>query len=334
MVIRTIAALIAAALLGATGGAHAEATELRLARQFGIAYLPFLEMEKHQLIEKQAAKLGLAGVKVTYLQLGGGGPMNDSLLSGNLDFAAAGVPVFLSLWNKTQGNIDVRVASGLDNIPVFLNTANPRIRTLRDFGDGDKIALPAVKISLQALILQMAAAREWGPESYTRLDKLTVSMKHPDAMIALLAAKSEVSAHFAAPPYMFQELEHPGVHVVLNSADVLGAHSFNVIYTTARFREQNPRLYKAFLLALDEAMDLINQDKRAAARLYNEMTNGKPDQLALLDKIVADPSVEFTTVPNGLMKFAEFMHRVGSLGRTPESWKGFCFPEAAAKAGS
>ena len=105
----------------------AEATELRLAQQFGIAYLPFLVMQKQSLIEKYAQRNGLENVKISWIQLGGGASMNDALLSNNLDFAAAGIPVFLSLWSKTKGESKVRVAAGLNNIPVFLNTANPII---------------------------------------------------------------------------------------------------------------------------------------------------------------------------------------------------------------
>lgn len=325
--------LLSATLLLPAGQARAESKELRLAQQFGIAYLPFLVMKKHGLVEKHAARNGLDGVTVSWMQLGGGSAMNDALLSGNLDFAAAGIPVFLSLWNK-QPKPDVRVAAGLNNIPVFLNTANPNLRSIRDLGDSDKIALPAVKVSLQALVLQMAAAKEWGPDQYSKLDRLTVSMKHPDAMIALMSGKLEITSHFTAPPYMFQELENPKVRLLLSSTDVLGKHNFNVIYTTVKFREENPRLYKAFLAALDESMDLINADKRAATQTYIDLTNGKPEQAPLLNKIVADPRVEFTTVSNGLTKFAEFMRSVGTLSRDARSWRDFCFPEAAAKAGS
>lgn len=330
----TMLLLASASLFHPASEARADAKELRLAQQFGIAYLPFLVMKKHALVEKHAAAQGLEGVTVTWRQLGGGGAMNDALLSGNLDFAAAGIPVFLSLWNKTQGRMDVRVAAGLNNIPVFLNTANPRVKTIRDFTDADRIALPAVKVSLQALVLQMAAAKEWGPDQYTRLDRLTVSMKHPDAMIALLSGRSEITSHFTAPPFAFQELEKPGIRRVVSSADVLGPHNFNVVYTTAKFRRENPRLYKAYLAALDEAMRIINADKRAATQTYMELTSAKPGQFELMHKIVTNESVEFTTVPNGLMKFAEFMQRVGTLQKTPSSWKELCFPEAGSKAGS
>jgi NitT/TauT family transport system substrate-binding protein len=324
------AALTLVAALAPVKAALAEAKELRLAQQFGIAYLPFVVMQKHALIEKHAAKNGIPEIKVNWLQFGGGSSMNDALISGNLDFAAAGIPVFLSLWNKTRGDNDVRVAAGLNKIPVLLNTNNPKVKSIKDFDEGDKIALPAVKVSLQAMILQMAAAKEWGQDSFSRLDKLTVSMKHPDAMVALISGKSEITGHFTSPPFMFQELEHPGIRTVLNSADVLGTHSFNVIYASIGFRQKNPTLYKSYLAALDEAMQMINADKRAAAKLYIESAPSAANQAELTYRIVSDPSVEFTTSPGGLLKFADFMTSIGTLTRKPSN-DPMCFPEVDAK---
>lgn len=62
-------------------------------------------------------------------------------------------------------------------------------------------------------------------------------------------------------------------------------------------------------------------------------TSSKPTSFELMHKIATDSPVQFTPVPNGLMKFAEFMHRVGTPSEKPASWKELCLPEAAAKAG-
>lgn len=315
--------------------ARAESSELRVAEQFGIAYLPFLVMRNGHLIEKHLGKAGLSSVDVKWVKFGGGSSMNDALISGNLDFAAAGIPAFLSLWNKTANNAsDVSIAAGFNNIPVFLNTIDPRIHSIKDFREGDKIALPAVKVSLQAMVLQMAAAKEWGQQDATRLDKFTVSMKHPDAMAAMLSHGSEIRNHFGSPPFMFQELDRSGVRTILDSSEVLGRHNFNVIYATKSFRKQNPHLYKAFIDALDEAMQIINADKRRAAQMYVDTAANKRESLDEIYKMVNNPAMEFTTVPNGLMKFANFMSGMGALTRKPGNWRDLCFPEAATKAGS
>ena len=43
------------------------------------------------------------------------------------------------------------------------------------------------------------------------MDKYTVSLSHPDAQQALMSGNSEVTAHFASPPFQEQELADPRV---------------------------------------------------------------------------------------------------------------------------
>ena len=71
-------------------GAEAQVKTVRLAKQFGISYLPLTIMEDKKLLEEQAKKLGVE-VRTEWLQLSAGSPMNEALISGNLDFASGGV---------------------------------------------------------------------------------------------------------------------------------------------------------------------------------------------------------------------------------------------------
>src|SRR5205085_11052770 len=142
--------------------------------------------------------------------------------------------------------------------PNFLNTRNPAIKAITDFTDKDRIALPAVKVAFQALALQMAAAKQWGPANFTKLDHLTVSMAHPDGMAALLSGGGEITSHYTSAPFQYRELAQPGIHKVLDSYQALGgAYTFNVVSTTAKFRAANPKLYAAFLAALGDATEGI-----------------------------------------------------------------------------
>src|SRR5690606_22724381 len=124
----------------------------------------------------------------------GGASMNDALLSGNLDFASGGVGPLLIIWDRTRGNLDVKGVAAINAMPLYLNTRNPKVKSIEDFTDQDKIAMPAAKVSIQARTLQMAAAKIWGIENYDRLDRLTVSMKHPDGVAAMLSGGS-ITAH-------------------------------------------------------------------------------------------------------------------------------------------
>ena len=317
-------ALAAAAVVALP--ARAEVSEVKIAQQFGIAYLPLMYLEHENLLEKHAKAAGV-DVKVTWARFAGGNVMNDALLSGSLHFASGGVPPLLTLWNRTRENYDVRGVVAMNNMPLFLNTRNPAVKSIRDLSDKDKIALPAVKVSYQAVNLQMAAAKEFGEDQYNKLDRLTVSMSHPDGMAAFLSGSSEVNGHFTSPPFQYQELEHPGVRTLLNSYEILGGpHTFTLVYTTGKFRSENPKIYGAFVKAFEEAMQRIKSDKKQAIDNYIKWSKYKGER-SLIQKILDDPKVEFTTTPHNVMKYAQFMHRIGSIKNNPSSWKDVFFPE-------
>jgi NitT/TauT family transport system substrate-binding protein len=327
-----IALLVSAATLTCGGVSAQEQREIRIAKQFGISYLPLEVMEVRQLIEKQAKAAGLPDIKVEWSQLSSGAPMNDALLSGNLDFASGGVGPLLTIWAKTKGNYGVKATSSINSMPLYLTTINPNVRTIKDFTDNDRIALPAVKVSIQAVTLQMAAEKMMG--KFDALDRLTVSMAHPDGMATMMSGKSEVTGHFTSAPFMYQELDDARVRRVLSSYEVLGGPStFNLVWTTSKFHDQNPKLYAAFMSALEEAMTFIAGDKRAAAELWIAAEKSKLP-LGFVEKILNDPENVFTTTPQNVMKYAEFMQKVGSIKETPTSWKDMFFPAIYSKPGS
>jgi len=293
--------LLIATMLSLSTTARAELAELKVAKQYGISYLPLMLMEDGKLIEKYAKAAGV-DVTVSWLTFAGGNVMNDALLSNSLQVASGGVGPLVILWSRTRGNLDVRGVGALNSMPLYLVTRNPDVKTIKDFTDKDRIGMPAVKISVQALALQMAAEQVFGPGQQNKLDSLTVSMAHPDAMQALLSGQSEIDSHFGSPPFQYQELAKPGMHMVLNNYDVMGgAVTFNVVWTTEKFRAENPKLYDAFVKALDEAQAIINRDKRAAAEAYIRISKDK-DTVDNIARMMNDPQVVFTTTPQNVMK--------------------------------
>jgi len=325
---RLPAALAAAAIAWASACAGAEVTEIRLAQQFSMGYMQFAIMERDRLIEKHAKAAGLGDVKVYWDRFNGPNFMNDALLAGKVDFVSGGVPGLITLWEKTIGTPqEVRGVSALSSQPFLLNSRSPHIKSIRDFTDKDRVAVPSVKTSVQAVTLQMAAAQLYGDAGFGKYDNLTVSMSPPDSTTALISGAGEINNVFSVPPFQYQQLEHPGIHTILNSFDVMGGpHTFTVIWTTSKFRDANPKAYKAVLDALQEATDTLNKDKRAAARAWIEQTKSKLDA-DWLYKIVSSPQVQYTLVPNNTMKYADFMYKVGSIKKKPASWKDLFFPE-------
>jgi len=314
--------------------ARAELTEIKVAQQYGISYLPLMLMEEQKLIEKHARANGIPDLKVGWAKFAGGSVMNDALLSDSMQFASGGVGPLVTLWSRTKGNLDVKAVAAINSMPLFLNTRNPAVKTVKDFTDRDRIALPAVKVSIQAVTLQMAAEKAFGEGQQNKLDALTVTLSHPDAQVALLSGQSEITAHFGSPPFQYQQLKNPAIHTVLNSYDVLGGPAtFNVVWTTSKFRAENPRIYGAFVKALDEAIGQINADRKAAAEAYLRISKDKDtvqDILAMLN----DPAIVFTTTPQNVMKYVDFMLKTGTIKTKPDSWKELFFPDVHALPGS
>lgn len=324
-------ALIAAAV---TAPALAEVSELRVAKQYGLGYLQLILMEDQKLIEKHAKAAGLGDVKVEWATFRSSDVMNDSLIAGTVDFVCVGTPGLATIWAKTRGNIDVRGASGLNALPLHLITRNPNVQSIKDFTEKDRIAVPAVKVAIQAIILQMEAAKVFGEANYAKIDPLTVSMAHPDAFAAVTSGQSEITGHFASPPFSYREMERPGLRPVLKSYDVIGGKmSFNVIAATNKFRTANPKMYGAFLAALEEATATINKDKRAAAETYLRVTKDKSPVDEIM-KMMNDPDIEFTTLPTGNLKMVEFMNKVGTVKVKPAKWTDLFFENVHGKPGS
>jgi NitT/TauT family transport system substrate-binding protein len=330
-----VAAVAIALLAASLAAARAEVSEVRLSKQYGLPYLPFMVMEQHQLLEKQAAKQGLQ-LKVNWTTLSNATAMMEAILSGQMDFIAPGVPTLLTMWDKTVGTPnEIRALSAIQSMPYVLVTRSPSIKTIRDFTDSDRIALPAVKLTGHAIALQMAAAKEWGREHYDKLDAITTSLSHPDATAALLAGKSEINAHFASAPFYYIEEAKPGIHRVLHSYDAAGGrHTNGVLMASKKFYDANPKVCGAVVAALEEANAWIKANPRKAAEIYMAMTKEKRSTLDEMEKMVSDPDVDYTTSPIGVMKFAEFMNLAGTVKKKPNSWKDLFFPIAYEKPGS
>jgi len=312
--------LTLAATLLMLPGAKAETRTVRIATQYGISYLPLTIMAEKNLLEAEGKKLGL-DLKAEWVRFTGGPPMNEALISGNLDFASGGVGPFVTIWARTKSNLKVKGVTALNSMPLWLNTFNPNVKTIKDFTDKDRIALPAVRVSMQAVILQMAAEKVFGKGQEHKLDAWTVSLSHPDGLAQMMSGKSEITAHFTSAPFMYQELADARVHRVLNSYDVFGGpHTFNVVWATAKLYEGEPKVVKAFLAALRTAMKEINADPAAAAALWVKADKSKLTP-ADAEKIIRDKDNTWTMTPQKIMVVADYMGRVGMVPLTPANWK-------------
>ena len=308
--------------------------KIRIAEQFGIVYLMLNVARDQHLIEKHGKAAGL-DIDVEWLRLSGGSAVNDALLSQSVDIGGAGVGPLLTIWDRTHKRQNVKGVASLGNFPYYLVTNNPNVKTIEDFTEKDRIALPAVGVSVQSRVLQLASSKVWGIAHYNKLDAISVALPHPDAAAAIISGGTEITGHFGNPPFQEQELaQSKNTRIVLNSYDVLGGpSSATVLFATEKFRSDNPKTYAAFLSALSEAAQFITDNPEAAADIYLRVTGAKLDR-AFLIGVIKNPEVQFKLEPQNTFLLADFMHKVGAIKNRPDSWKDYFFEDALIKEGS
>ncbi len=295
---------------------------VKFVQQRGLLYLPIDEMVTGGILQQEATKLGLGKVEATAQTLSGPAPVIDALLSGSADYGTAALPSLLTLWDKTHGTPnEVKAVGTVSNGAMVLYTINPNVKTIADFTEQDRIAVPSVRISFNAMMLEMAAEKIWNDPH--KLDHLTVGLGHPDAVAALSAGygKAAITAHIAVQPFTDRGLKLPGAHVVADSRDVFGGPLTQItLLATKQTKEKNPILFKAVANALNESIKVANADKRAAAILWKnaqKASESVDDLVALL----SDSGFEFTAQPHRIAYFAAFLNRIGSLKAKVGDWK-------------
>jgi len=313
-----------------------EVASITLIKQHGLPYLPMMVMEEQKLVEKHAARLGVPNLKTDYRTLGGTQSIIDALIGGSMHFGIAGVPGLATLWDKTVGTAnEVRALCAAQAMPFILVTNRPEIKSIKDFKEGHKIAVPGIKNSNQAICLQMAAAKEWGQANYAQLDPFTITLPHPDAAIAIISRSTELAGHYGVSPFQDYELAAPGTHAVLKSYDTLGGPTTNgVVFMAKKFRDANPKVTAAVYAAFDEVSAFIRKEPRQAGEIYIRMTNEKrsgPDDMA---KLISNPDNVWSTTPLNAMRYVEFMNKVGTMKKQPSDWKDMFMPEVHELKGS
>ena len=275
------------------------------------------------ILQKEATKLGLGKIEATATALSGPGPILDALLSGAADYGTAALPSLLTLWEKTRGTANEvkRGRHRVSNGAMTLYTINPNVKTIADFTDKDRIAVPTVRLSFNAMMLQMAAEQLWNDPH--RLDHLTVALGHPDAVTALSAGygKATITAHIAVQPFTDRGLKLPGAHIITDSRKVFGGPLTQItLLATKPTKDKNPTLFKAVANALEESIKVANADKRAAAMLWKEAQKA-PDNIDDLVAQLNDPGFEFTSQPQRIAHFTAFLNRIGTMKAKVGDWK-------------
>jgi len=300
---------------------HTVTLVIGLSTGLGLSYLPLTIIEENKLLEKHAAALGFHAVlQVRHYPTAA--PMYEDLLAGKIGFAGGGVTQLLTSWDKTHADpaLEVKGVAALNAMPLYLVSSNPSIKAVADFTPSDRIAVVAVRTSIEAVVLSIATEKAFGRGNAGKLDPLTVAMGHPEAMHDLLNHQAGIDAHIASSPYMYEELAKPGMHEVFDSYDVVGGpHTHNLVWTTTKFHDENPKLIQAFVAALQEALGLIRSDPARAAAIDVKTGNDKNLSAAQLEEIIRKPENHWTETPLRIMDLATFMYRIGLIATKPSN---------------
>jgi len=322
-------------LLGIPAIVRAQAPlKVVFAQQRGLLYLPVDMMVSGGVLQEEATRHGLGHVDTSAVTVNGPGPVIDAILSGAADYGTVALPSLLTLWEKTRNTSNpVKALGTVSNGAMTLYTINPDVKTIADFTEKDRIAVPTVRISFNSMMLQMAAEKLWNDPH--RLDHLTVSLGHPDAVTALTAGydKAIITSHIGVQPYTDRGLKLPGAHVITTSREVFGGPLTQITLIASReTKEKNPALFNAVAAALEQSIKRANANKKAAAVLWKNAQKASES----LDELVAlldDPGFEFTSQPHRIAFFAAFLNRIGSMKAKLDDWKDLFWETAYAQQG-
>jgi len=268
---------------------------ISIAEQFGLAYAPLQIMKENKILEKNYPE-----VFINWKQLGNTAAIREAMLSNQLEVGFMAIPPFLIGLDR---GMEWKIASGLSESPVALVTNSEKIKSISDFSEKDRIALPQPG-SIQHILLAMECEKEFGDAK--KLDNLLVTLAHPDGMNALLSAK-DVTAHFTTPPYLFKELEQNNIHQILDGKEAIGVDfTFVVGVTTNKFHDTKPELYSAFIKSLKESIQFMQKNPDKAAEILAPIY--KLSRVEVLTYITHKDMV-YTHEVKGVNEFAKFMKR-------------------------
>jgi len=311
------AALVCALATASTLSSAGELT-LRLGIQPELPSLPVIIAAERGFLVARAKEVGLAQVRVTLQRLSGAAAVNDALIAGSIDASVLGATALLGTWDRTRNGEKVRALLPLTTLDVTLFTNRAEIRSLADFREPDRIAVPA-KASPQAIIL--------------RMERLLVIMPHPEANEALLSGK--VAGYVASQPGAGLLARNGKVHALITSKDVLGGEVVTgaVMAAAGAFVDGNPAAARAIVAAIEDAIAFIRSNPSEAADIYVRSQASNVAGADILAQIT-DGSMVYSTAPSGFERFAHFMAKAGLIANEPASWKDVFFPLLHDRSGS
>lgn len=287
---------------------------LNIAYQYGLAYAPLIVVQQQKMIETAYEKETGKQISVVWNQMNSGADINTGISSGSLDVGFMGVAPAIT---GIQKGVGYKIFTNISGQEHGLMTNDETITGFDDLiGSDNQIALVNIG-SIQHILLGMALEKS-GYDAHV-LDANIVAMAHPDGMTALYA--ENVSCHLTSNPYIFKEREDENLHELKEVSNIWGINdSFIVGVASEDLFENDPKLYRILCDAVSEAVNYMNNEPEAAAKITCEFDgNSEEEELAYIQKS------KYMIETRGVFELASFMAKNGFIDEAPESYEDLVF---------
>ena len=287
---------------------------LHVAYQYGLAYAPLILVQQNELIEKAYSEATGKTVEVFWDQMSSGADINVGIASGNLDVGFMGVAPAITGISKKVG---YKIFTNLSGQEHGMMTNDPELQSLADLVGSDKqIALVNIG-SIQHIILGLTLKAN-GYDAHA-LDANLVGMKHPDGKAAL--ESGSIPCHLTSNPYIYKERANEALHEIVEVKNAWAPdNSFIVGVASEALNAEHPELYAALCQALAEAIDMVNADFEATAKITCEY-NGNTFE----DELFYLKAGSYGAETKGLLDLARFMYENNFVEVSFESYRDLVF---------
>lgn len=291
-----------------------EVKTLNIAFQYGLAYAPLIIAQEQNFIETAYKEATGEEIKIIWTQMSSGADISAGITSGSIDAGFMGIAPAITGTLKDAG---FKVFTNLSGQEHGLMTNDKSIVSLNEIISSNyQIALVNIG-SIQHIILAKALV-ESGYDAHL-LDSNIVAMKHPDGMTAL--ETGSVKCHLTSSPYIYLERSHDNLYEIDSiSAAWPVDKSFIVGVAAENLYTEDEELYYAICKGISDAIDFLNKDINAAARITCEFNGNSFDNEVKYLKLG-----NYKTETNGLFEMAQFMYENGFVDRKAENYHDLVF---------
>lgn len=263
-----------------------------------------------ELFPKYAEKEGIKDVKVEFVDVLAATKANEFLLLGQIDVIFGGINGFGILFDKDPDKF--RILAGAEEYNQWMVCTNPKIATLDDIKPEHRIAMQGLNSGEHMQLRQYTAAK-FGDKEYDRFTSNIVAMPRDQAVAQLTKENPEIDCGIVGVPWQNIAVSKGARIVAQNSDPSKTVGVLNVVYSTKKWLDENPKLAKAWVDAQREAIAQWERDPKPMIKTFmdnDQVTTPTLEEIAEQKKLNTDV---YQIKPTSGLRYLEFMYRVGIL---------------------